>query len=154
MKECDILGIKKLTLLDIFRGSGPRNLPWSTPLNQDVRCFGRDVQIIAESRASELDDQLRRAKTQLDDQSRQLQDANALKARLGEENLELHRHLQDLDTGNAALSKTKTALQQELEETKMKLDEETRVILTAISPPFKLKRLKLICTGNCCFENS
>ena len=88
---------------------------------------GARVQVIAESRVGELEDQLRRAKAQLDDDSRQLQDANALKARLGQENLELHRHLQDLDTGNAILSKAKTALQQELEETKMKLDDETRV---------------------------
>ena len=90
---------------------------------------GTPVQVVAESRVSELEDQLRRAKTQLDDQARQLQDANALKARLGQENLELHRHLQDLDTGNAILSKAKTALQQELEETKMKLDDEMRVLV-------------------------
>jgi len=89
---------------------------------------GTRAQVLAESRVSELEDQLRRAKAQLEDQSRQLQDANVLKARLGQENLEIHRHLQDLDTGNAILSKAKAALQQELEETKMKLDDETRVI--------------------------
>ena len=85
------------------------------------------MQVMAESRATELEDHLRRARTQVEDQARQLQDANSLKARLGQENLELHRHLQDLDTGNAALSKAKTALQQELEQVKMKLDDETRV---------------------------
>ena len=83
--------------------------------------------MVAESHVSELEDQLRRARAQVEDQSRQLQDANALKVRLGQENLELHRHLQDLDSGNAVLSKAKTALQQELEEAKMKLDDETRV---------------------------
>ena len=85
------------------------------------------MQVIAESRVGEVEDHLRRARAQVEDQSRQLQDANSLKVRLGQENLELHRHLQDLDTGNAALSKAKTALQQELEEIKMKLDDETRV---------------------------
>ena len=85
------------------------------------------MQVIAESRVGEVEDHLRRARAQVEDQSRQLQDANAFKVRLGQENLELHRHLQDLDTGNAALSKAKTALQQELEEVKMKLDDETRV---------------------------
>jgi len=87
------------------------------------------VQVMAESRVGELEDHLRRARAQVEDQSRQLQDANALKARLGQENLELHRHLQDMDSGNAALTKGKNALQQELEETKMKLDDETRVVL-------------------------
>jgi len=91
---------------------------------------GTRVQVIAESRVSELEDQLRRAKSQLEDHARQLQDVNAVKARLAQENMELHRHLQDLDTGNAMLSNAKTALQQQLEDTKTKLDDEMRVLTT------------------------
>jgi len=85
------------------------------------------VQVLAESRVGEVEDQLRRARTQLDEQTRQLQDVGLVNARLTQENQELHRQLLDLDTGNASLAKTRTDLQQQLQETKMKLDDETRV---------------------------
>ena len=78
-------------------------------------------------RLGELDDQLRRVKAQSNEQSYQLQDANALNARLGQENLELHRHLQELDNANAIFAKAKASSREELEDLKMKLDEETRV---------------------------
>ena len=58
---------------------------------------------------------------------RQITEFNSLKARLTQENCELHRHVQDLDQVNAALTKAKTSLQQELEEAKSALEEETAV---------------------------
>lgn len=89
------------------------------------RC--RATQAAAESRASELEDQLRRVRTQADEQARQLQDANGLKAKLSQENFELQRHLQDLDSNNVSLMKAKASLQNELDDLKLRLDDETRV---------------------------
>jgi len=63
----------------------------------------------------------------VDEQARQLQDGGAVSGRLAHENQELHRQLLDVDTANAALSKNKAALQQELQEMKARLDDETRV---------------------------
>ena len=74
-----------------------------------------------------LEDQLRRFKTQLEETTRQNQDLNNLKARLTQENFELQRQVQELDAGNAALSKARSQLQAQLDETKARLDEETRV---------------------------
>jgi len=81
----------------------------------------------AESKLEGLDDQLRRCKTQLDEMTRQNQDLNNLKARLTQENFEFQRQVQELDAGNAALSKARSQLQAQLDETKARLDEETRV---------------------------
>jgi len=81
----------------------------------------------AESKVDGLEDQLRRCKTQLEETTRQNQDLNNLKARLSQENFELQRQVQDLDASNAALSKARSQLQAQLDETKARLDEETRV---------------------------
>jgi uncharacterized coiled-coil protein SlyX len=85
------------------------------------------LQALAESRAGELEDHVRHLKTQMEELSHQLMEANALKARLSQENYELHNHMHDLDTDNAALAKAKTAMIQELDDLKIKADEETRV---------------------------
>lgn len=103
---------------------------------------------MAELRAGECEDQLRRMKMAADEQNRQLQDANALKTRLGQENYELHRHLQELDTNNASLTKTKTALQQDLDETKTRLDEETRVIVSHCSALTLQSVVMLLCISS------
>lgn len=70
---------------------------------------------------------VRRLKAQVDELTRQNNDLNGLKARLTQENFELQRQVQDLDSSNAALAKAKAALQAQLDETKGRLDEETRV---------------------------
>lgn len=54
-------------------------------------------------------------------------DLNNLKARLTQENFEFQRQLQELDSSNGTLSKTKAQLQLQLDDTKARLDEETRV---------------------------
>jgi hypothetical protein len=66
-------------------------------------------------------------KTQLEEISRQLMEANALKTRLSQENYELHNHMHDMDTDNVALAKAKATLLQEVDDLKIKADEETRV---------------------------
>ena len=81
----------------------------------------------AESKVDDLEDQLRRLRTQVEELSRLNADFNNLKARITQENFELHRQVQDLDSSNAALSKAKSQLQAQLDETKARLDEETRV---------------------------
>lgn len=80
-----------------------------------------------ESRVEGLDGQLRRLQAHLDEVGRQGQEFNAVRTRLIHENQELNRHVQDLDASNGALSKTKHVLQQQLDEAKNGLDEETRV---------------------------
>lgn len=85
------------------------------------------IEVFAESKLAEMDEQLRRMRLQLEDQGHQLQDVNALRARVGQENFELHRHLQELDAGNVQLAKAKSAMQSELDETKARLEDETRV---------------------------
>jgi len=52
---------------------------------------------------------------------------NGLKARLTHENFELHRQVQELDSNNAALAKARAQLQQQLDEAKARLEEESRV---------------------------
>lgn len=76
-----------------------------------------------------LEDQLRRFKTQVDDLTRQNNDLNGLKARLTSENQELQRQLQSLDSSNATLSKTKIQLQSAAEDAKSRLEDESRVQL-------------------------
>ena len=83
---------------------------------------------MAEVKAAELEDQVRRLKAQADEQSHQLQDANVLKARLGQENFELQRQLREFDVSNVSLAKIKTSLQLELDDLKQRLAEETRVL--------------------------
>jgi len=74
-----------------------------------------------------LEDQLRRYKTQLEEFTRQNHDLNNLKARLTQENFELQRQVQELDSSNATLAKAKAQLQAQLDDAKARLDEETRV---------------------------
>lgn len=81
----------------------------------------------AEAKAEGLDDQCRRFKAQVDDLSRQNHDLNGLKARLTQENFELQRQVQDLDASCGALTKAKSQLQHQLDDTKNRLDEESRV---------------------------
>ena len=56
-----------------------------------------------------------------------MQELNGLKARLTQENFELHRQVQELDSNNAALAKARTQLQQQLDDAKARLEEESRV---------------------------
>lgn len=73
-----------------------------------------------------MDGQLRRMQGHLEELGRQNQEFNGLKARLIQENHELNRHVQDLDSSNGVLSKTKITLQQQLDEAKTNLEEELR----------------------------
>ena len=50
-----------------------------------------------------------------------------LKARLTQENFELQRSIQDLDSSNASLAKAKSSLQHQLDDAKSRLDEENRL---------------------------
>ena len=50
-----------------------------------------------------------------------------LKARLTQENFELQRQIQDLDSSNATLAKAKSSLQAQLDDAKSRLDEESRM---------------------------
>ena len=53
--------------------------------------------------------------------------AGGLKARLTQENFELQRQIQDLDSSNATLAKAKASLQAQLDGAKSRLDEESRL---------------------------
>jgi myosin heavy chain 6/7 len=85
------------------------------------------MKVSAESKIGALDDEVRRLRATVEEFSRQLQDLNGLKARLSQENFDLHRQVQELDSNNAVLSKAKTLLQQQLDDAKNRLDEESRV---------------------------
>jgi len=61
-----------------------------------------------------------------------VQDLNGLKAKLTHENFELQRQVQELDSNNAALAKLRAQLQQQLDEAKARLEEETRVCILYI----------------------
>lgn len=61
---------------------------------------------------------------------RQLNDANALKARLTKENFDLQHSNQELDSANAALAKARQQLQLALDDLKRQLDDESRVHIT------------------------
>jgi len=84
------------------------------------------AKIHAESKLENLEDQLRRAKVQIDELSRQNGDLNNWKARLSQENLDLQRQVQELDSSNGVLAKAKSSLSAQLDEAKNRLDEETR----------------------------
>ena len=77
----------------------------------------------AESKLEGLEDQLRRFKAQLDELTRQNNDLNSWKARLTQENFELHRQVQDLDSNTGSLNKAKAFLQAQVDELKAQLDE-------------------------------
>jgi len=74
-----------------------------------------------------LEELVRRLRTQNEEFARVNQDLNNLKARLTQENFELHRQVQELDSSNGLLSKAKAQLQIQLDDAKARLDEETRV---------------------------
>jgi len=80
----------------------------------------------AEAKVGGLEDSLRHMKTQNDELLRVNNDLNNLKARLSQENFELHRQVQELDSANGVLSKAKSTLQIQLDDAKNRLDEETR----------------------------
>ncbi len=63
----------------------------------------------------------------MDELTKQNHDLNNLKARLTQENFDLQRQVQELDSSNAALAKAKGQLQHALDDTKSRLDEESRV---------------------------
>ena len=63
----------------------------------------------------------------MDDLTRQLNDANNVKARLTKENFDLQHQAQELDSANAALAKAKQQLQTSLDDLKRSLDDESRV---------------------------
>jgi len=79
-----------------------------------------------ESKFGDLEDQLRRARLQIEELSRLNGDLNNWKARLSQENLDLQRQVQELDSSNASLAKIKSVLSAQLDEAKARLDEETR----------------------------
>jgi chromosome segregation ATPase len=89
------------------------------------------MQSYAENKLENLEDQLRKAKTQADELSRNNSDLSNTKNRLTQENAELQRQLHDLENNCGAFSKTKSQLQLQLEETKAKLEEESRVSANA-----------------------
>ena len=94
-------------------------------LTASLSCFFSKAH--AESKVDGLEDQLRRYKTQLEEFARLNQDLNNLKARLTQENFDLHRQVQELESSNGNLAKSKAQLQAQLDEAKARLDEETRV---------------------------
>lgn len=59
--------------------------------------------------------------------TRQLNDSNSAKSRLTQENFELQKALQDLESGNTSMSKLKITLTTQLEEMKRVADDEGRV---------------------------
>jgi len=85
------------------------------------------ARVAAESKLGSLDDEVRRLRTLVEDLNRQVHDLGGVKARLTQENFELHRQVQELDTNNGALTKAKTLLQQQLDDAKNRLDEESRL---------------------------
>lgn len=68
-------------------------------------------------------------RAQVDDLSRQLNDANSLKARLTQENFDLQHQNQELDSANAGLAKSRSQLQVQVDDLKRQLDDETRVCI-------------------------
>jgi len=64
---------------------------------------------------------------QVDDLTRQLNDSNAHKSRLTQENFELQKALQDLEASSGNLSKLKITLTTQLEDMKRVADDESKV---------------------------
>ncbi|KAF6031028.1 unc-15 [Bugula neritina] len=79
------------------------------------------------SRAEGLEAQLARLRAQVDDLTRQLNDSNAHKSRLTQENFELQKALQDLEASSGNLSKLKITLTTQLEDMKRVADDESKV---------------------------
>ena len=88
-------------------------------------CF--PMQASAEAKVEGMEGSLIRLKAQVDDLTRQLNDANGAKARLTKENFDLQHSNQELDSANAALGKARQQLQQSLDDLKRQLDDESRV---------------------------
>ena len=74
-----------------------------------------------------LDAQLTRLKALTDDLQRQMADANAAKSRLAAENFELVRVNQEYESQVVTFSKTKAALESQLDDMKRAMDEDARV---------------------------
>jgi len=72
---------------------------------------------------------VRKLKTQSDELTRNNSDLTNTRNRLNQENAELHRTIHDLENNCGSFSKTKSQLQIQLEETKARLEEESRVSL-------------------------
>ena len=85
------------------------------------------LQAHAESKVDALEGSLARLKAQVDDLTRQLNDANNAKARLTQENFDLQHQVQELDSANAGLAKAKSQLQLQVDDLKRNLDDESRV---------------------------
>jgi chromosome segregation ATPase len=89
------------------------------------------IQLYAENKLESLEEQARKLKNQADELARNNSDLTNAKNRLSQESAELQRQLHDLESNAGSFSKTKSQLQIQLEETKAKLDEETRVSINA-----------------------
>lgn len=74
-----------------------------------------------------MEGQLQRLKASNDDYLRQLNEANALKARLQQENFEVQRQYQEVEVQFSTISKAKGSLQAQVDDLKKLLDDETRV---------------------------
>lgn len=85
----------------------------------------------ADAKVEALEGSLARLKAQVDDLTRQLNDANNVKARLTKENFDLQHQAQELDSANAALAKSRQQLQTAVDDLKRQLDDETRVRLSS-----------------------
>lgn len=88
------------------------------------------------SRADGLEGQLARLRVQVDELTKQLADANNHKNRLTQENFELQKTLQDMESGHSSLSKIKVTLTSQLDEAKRAAEDESRVsslLLSAFS---------------------
>lgn len=84
----------------------------------------------ADSKIDALEGSNGRLKINVDDLTRQLNDANSAKARLTQENFDLQHQVQELDGANAGLAKAKAQLQILCDDLKRNLDDESRVSLS------------------------
>lgn len=80
-----------------------------------------------ESRWENLEGQIQRLKASNDDYLRQLNEANAVKAKLQQENFEIQRQFQEVDVQFSTISKARSSLQSQVDDLKKMLDDETRV---------------------------
>lgn len=78
---------------------------------------------LAEGKVEHLEDQLRRLKAQVEELSRQNNDLSAWKAKLTQENYDLHRQVQELDSALGNMSKAKALLQATVDDLKSQLDD-------------------------------
>lgn len=81
----------------------------------------------ADKNAKSLELQLAEVQTRCDEQVRQLGDFQSLRGRLGNENNDLARQLEDLESQLAALQRLKMQLTSQLEEARRTADDESKV---------------------------